>query len=451
MILDISVVSRRKTRIALLLPLLFLSITPGGSQGRQEPGNLFPVSTFKLKNGLQVILSEDYSLPLISVAVIYKVGSRNEPENMTGMAHLLENMMFQGSRNVRPMQHIRYIQRLGGLLNARTGRDRTLFYQTVPSNQLAAVLWLESDRMLSLDITPAKVAQARNNILDEIRREKSRPFYEPSLRFDRLLYSDPALHHPVSGYESDIRDIDMTQARRFYETYYRPNNAVLCITGFINKSKTVSLVRKYFETIPQGRDVPPAAVSNNPESEGQTETMGNPLSATPGFFLGYHLPSPDSPDHYPTVLLEYLLFKGKSGRLQRRLLQRERTAVQMNGRVERRAGGSVLRIFVQTTNSYTRERSLKAIQSEINRLRTQLVSEEELEKAKNLFRRDFIRSYATPLDRALFLLTSYLDGRNLNDIKGELAKYLDVSPARIGAIVHRYLNQKRILLNFDNQ
>ncbi|GAF70119.1 unnamed protein product, partial [marine sediment metagenome] len=180
---------RFKNKLLILGLYLFLFLGNFPAHGQDKQRLSFPIKQYKLENGLQVILSEDYSLPVVSVAVAYNVGSINEPPGKTGLAYLLENLMFQGSQNVGRMQHISFIRRTGGDLNATTTEDKTIFQQTVPSHQLALVLWLESDRMKSLEITAANVKQAKETLIEEIQQRKAtEPYLESFLTFDRLLY-----------------------------------------------------------------------------------------------------------------------------------------------------------------------------------------------------------------------------------------------------------------------
>jgi predicted Zn-dependent peptidase len=190
-------------------------------RAQEDESPLFEVTTFQLENGLQVILSEDYSLPLVSVVLAYNVGSI--------------------------MQHIHFISKIGGVLNAVTTEGRTIFYQTVPASQLALVLWLESDRMISLDIHPSKVKRTRDSLIEEIKQRKlDDPYFESSVLFDQLLYPNKAYSHPVIGSETDLREMTTEDVQDFYTKYYIPNNAVLCITGNFEKRKAIQLVREYF-------------------------------------------------------------------------------------------------------------------------------------------------------------------------------------------------------------
>ena len=421
--------------------------------GQEIKNSPFPISYFQLENGLNVILSEDYTLPVVSVIVAYKVGSINEQPGKTGLSYLLENLMFQGSKNVGRMQHISFIQRIGGKLSARTDREKTMFFQTVSSNQMATVLWLEADRMKSLSISYTKVEQTKNAIVEEIKQKKSRNLFQSSsLIFDKLLFSDYIYYHPIIGEESDIRNISLKDVFNFHSTYYCPNNAVICITGNIDKQKTIYLIRKYFQSIPAGKPIP--AINNSSQTHeltSKTESVTNPLVSTPGFFLGYRISPPYSRDYYTMAVIEYLLLKGESSRLYQRLTKKERTAQKIEGGIRKIKNRAIFSFFVTSTNNYTRNRSKKAILSELNKLKSNRVSENELTKAKNLLKTDYIKRYSTSLGKATFLVETFLNNKNAQTFQDEINKYLEVTPTSIIGIANRYFNEKNILLNIETK
>lgn len=435
----------KKVFIFCLLSVLFLLRSPSFAEEIKD--FLFPVSVHTLQNGLNVILSEDYSLPLVSVSVAYNAGSFHEPPDKAGLAYVIENLMFQGSANVGPMQHINFIHKIGGELNAVTVEDKTIFFQTVPSNQLALVLWLESDRMNALQITESKVTQSKRALIEEINHRKSvDPYLESSQEMEKALFTDYAYHHPIYGEANSIRALTAEDAQEFYSTYYRPNNAVLCITGNFVKNKVLSLIRKYFESIPKGNDIPPHSLSNFPETSGLTKTMGNLLITSPGFYLGYRLASPYSRDYYTLGIIEYILLRGKSCRLHRRLIKKERIALYLSGGIETKKNLAVLKIFVISNNEIMNERCLNAIFSEIDRLKTALISEKELQKVKNMFTRDYLNQFLTTSSKAKWLAETFLSRNGLDHLSEELPEYLKVTPSDIIGIMNRYFTKERILL-----
>lgn len=414
----------------------------------QEPRLPFHVSHFTLKNGLHVVLSEDNSLPLVSVVVAYNVGSVNEERGKTGLAYLMESLMFQGSKHVSRMQHIIHINKIGGELNAITTEEKTIYHQTVPSNQLALVLWLESDRMHYLEITDSKVEKAKDSLIEEIQyRKATDPYLESLFVFDQLILPDFAYSHPVIGDEIDLRAITLEDVKKFYSTFYTPNNAVLCVVGNINRRNAEALIRKYFESIPKGDET---LTVSNPESfkkKSENKSFKDSLAPIPGFYLGYRLVPPHSEDFYPLEILEYVLLRGKSSRLHKRLFERERIVYSYSGRIEKWKNFSVFKLFVLGNNEIMVNKCKRAIYSEIGKLKTVHISEKELTKSKNMFKMDYIRQYYTPLERALFLTNTFLARGTLDHLHSELDKYLSVSVADIIGVANKYFTpENRILL-----
>lgn len=438
-------VTRKMTPFALYFSVLIPWLNGAGAQITTTP---FPISEFTLKNGLRVIVSEDYSLPIVSVVIAYNVGSIHEEPGKSGLAHLLENLMFQGSRNVGQMQHISFIQKIGGILNAVTTENRTLFYQTVPSNQLALVLWLESDRMNSLNINASTVEKIKNSLIEELQiRKDEDPYLESSWYFDQLLFPGFTYSHPVLGAISDIREITVEDVMNFYSSYYIPNNAVLSIVGNIDKSKVRQLVERYFSSIPRGDDIPPLNSEKLENVENTLQSIVNPLAIYPGFYVGYQIASPYSEDHYSLVMTEYILLKGQTSRLHERLIEKDRTAIYLSGGIENKGAYSAFKIYVRINNEIMRERSQKALFSEINKLKTTPIPERELEKSKNIFKAAYLRQYATILDKAIFLAEKLLERNNLTSWPNELTRYLSVTDIDILRTVNKYFNDDRIVLD----
>jgi len=431
---------------------LLILLCSGQVWSQEAPGLKslsFPVIQYSLKNGLRVILSEDDSLPIVSVVMAYNAGSIYEQPGKTSLAYLVENLMFQGSENIAPMQHFSYIQRIGGLLNAATSYDKTLFYQTVPSNQLALVLWLESDRLRSLAISRGSLEKTKDALIEERRqRQASDLYFESYTLFDQLLFPDFAYGHPFIGTEEDLRNLAEDDVNTFYTAHYTPNNAVLCITGQIDIPRTKDFVSRYFETIPRGEEVSPVAPPTIPKAGPVIQTLKDTLASRPAFHLGFRIQSLQTGDYYTSKIMDYLLLRGKTSRLHRRLMKKERVAYYLSGGLEERKGGLVFKIFAINNNDVMTERSQKSILSEMNKLKTEYVSGAELEKAKVMFKTDYLMRVSTTLDKALFLCDIVFSQVQVTDLNAELNKYLRVSPTAVLSLAKRDLiPENMVLLN----
>jgi predicted Zn-dependent peptidase len=429
---------------------VFAGLLAGGVlSAADEPSLPFSVTSYKLKNGIEVILSEDSSLPLVSVVLAYHVGSYQEQPGKSGLAYLLENLMFTGSQNIGPMQHISFISRIGGEPNASTTEDITYFYETVPANQLGLVLWLESDRMKALEIDAAKTERAKQALLDELsQRKTAEPYLESSWAFDRLVFPDFAHNHNILGREEDIRNLTVEDIKGFYSTFYVPNNAVLVIVGNINLPKTRELVDKYFETIPEGKDVSSPPRPRPPEKKSLVQDYPEPLAPYAAFHLGYRISAPYTADYYGFVVLDYLLLRGKASRLYKHVIRRESLAFGLSGGVERRKDVAAFKIFAMSNTETAADLCQKAILSEIGKLRLNPVSEDELDRAKNIFKRDYVSRFSTMLDKAMFLADVFFSPVGLDNAPRELAKYLRVTPAELKDLSLRFLAPENcIILN----
>jgi zinc protease len=436
-----------RLQAAAILLGLTAALAPA-AQVRPQSAPAFPVERYQLRNGLEVILAEDDSLPLVSVVVAYRVGSIHDAPGNSGLAYLMGNLMFQGSENISPMQHIHYIEKIGGEFNAMTDYDRTMFFQTAPSQHLALLLWLESDRMLSLSLSPASVERSREALIEENRqRLGGDPHLSGAQVFDRMLYGDYARAHPLSGTNEDLNRITYQDVAAFHRTFYVPNNAVICISGDFRAAKARELVARYFETIPRGLRGPTPPPPPY-EAAAVSQTLTETLASTPGFHMGFRFSALQPGDIHTLGIIDYLLLQGRGSRLFRRLVRRDRLALYLSGGLEERAGVHAYRIFALVNNEVMAERSQKTIAGEINRLKTSLISETELRRAKNMFRADYLGRTSTSLDKAIYLVEHDFDGGTFSSPEDDLNNYMRVTPSMIVSAANRhFLSEKTVLLN----
>ncbi len=206
-----------------------------------------PIQQFNLPNGLRVVLCEDHAVPVVSVALYYDVGSRNEKVGRTGFAHLFEHMMFQGSENVPKAAHFQYIFNAGGSMNGTTSTERTNYYETLPASHLPLALWLESDRMRSLKVTQENLDNQRNAVQEEKRlRYDNQPYVNAFLRINELIFKNPANAHSTIGSMEDLDAATIEDVQEFFRIYYAPNNAVLAIVGDFDGNEAMDAGAKIF-------------------------------------------------------------------------------------------------------------------------------------------------------------------------------------------------------------
>ncbi len=408
-----------------------------------------PIEQYSLDNGLRVVLNEDHSVPVVSVAVYYDVGSRNEREGRTGFAHLFEHMMFQGSENVPKAAHFQYVSNAGGTMNGTTSSERTNYYETLPANQLPLALWLESDRMRSLAVTQENLDNQREAVKEEKRlRYDNQPYVNGFLRLFEMSFKNPANAHSTIGSMEDLDAATVDDIREFFRIYYAPNNAVLSIVGDFDQAETRSLIEKYFATIPSQPEPPPVDVSEPTEVAAHQDVYQDKLAPVPAFALGWKIPERRSPDFYALSLASHLLFEGESARLYQKLVKSEESVLQIQGGIDERRGPSGLFIVVIPKPDREGNQIRQAIFDEIQQLATAGPSDEEMEKLRNNLFNASVRSRQSSLFRAQQLAEFTLYDNEPELFNTDLQNYLDVTAAQIRDSVAKYLEtDNRVLLD----
>src|SRR5438445_4773397 len=268
-----------------------------------------PVVYYRLPNGLKVVVSEAHTAPTVTVAVYYGIGFRVEPKGQTGFAHLFEHMMFTGSANVKKMEHAKIVEANGGNLNGSTRLDFTNYFETMPSDRVETALWLESDRMRSLDVSEENLKNQQNVVSEEVRVNV---LNQPYGMFEWLDIWQNANRNWLNAHNfyGDLHDIEaakLEDVRQFFKTYYAPNNAVLAIVGDISPDAVKPMVEKYFGDIPMQSVPERPNVSEPAQAKEVRLTQTDKLASVAALALGYHLPDQESSDYPAMVLLDLIL------------------------------------------------------------------------------------------------------------------------------------------------
>ena len=408
-----------------------------------------PIEEFTLANGLRVVFSPDRAIPVVSVAVYYDVGSRNEREGRTGFAHLFEHMMFQGSENVPKAAHFQYIFNAGGTMNGTTSTERTNYFETLPSNYLPLAFWLESDRMRSLKVTQENLYNQRHAVQEEKRlRYDNQPYVTAFLRMNELIFSNPANAHSTIGSMEDLDAATIDDVREFFRIYYAPNNAVLSVVGDFDIAEARSLTDKYFGSITSQPLPPPVDVSEPEAIAIPQETFHDPLAPAPAFVLGWKIPARRTPDFYPLSLAGTLLSEGDSSRLYQKLVKGDESVVSIEGGVDERRGPSALYIFALPKPGQDVETIRRQIFDEIKRIATDGPTEAEMEKLRNSLANDAVRGRQSTMYRAQRLAEFALYDADPRLVDSELDHYLNVTASDIKQATARHLdNANRVVLD----
>ena len=408
-----------------------------------------PIEEFKLSNGLRVVLSPERAIPVVSIAVYYDVGSRNEREGRTGFAHLFEHMMFQGSENVPKAAHFQYIFNAGGTMNGTTSTERTNYFETLPSNYLPLAFWLESDRMRSLKVTQENLDNQRHAVQEEKRlRYDNQPYVPAFLRMNELIFKNPANAHSTIGSMEDLDAATIDDIKEFFRIYYAPNNAVLTVVGDFDNDEARALAEKYFGDIP-AQPVPPPVDVTEPEAVAiREETFHDPLAPAPAFVLGWKIPERRTPDFYALSLAGTLLFEGDSSRLYQKLVKGDESVVSIEGGVDERRGPSALYIFALPKPGQDVGMIREQIFDEIKRIATDGPTEAEMEKLRNSLCNDAVRGRQSTMYRAQRLAEFALYDSDPHLVDSELDHYLAVTADDIKNATARYVNvDNRVVLD----
>jgi predicted Zn-dependent peptidase len=309
-----------------LTALLFLVMTlvlPGAALCSPEEFHV-PVEYYKLPNGLRVVLSQDRTAPTVCVGVYYRIGFRIEPRDRTGFAHLFEHMMFQGSKNLGKMEFIKLVQQNGGVLNGSTRFDFTNYFEVMPSNKLETVLWAEADRMSGLAVTDENLKNQQGVVGNEVKVNVLNAPYGGFPWIDMPMAANSNWYNAHNFY-GDLHDIEaakLDEVKKFFDTYYAPNNAVLAIVGDFDPAEAKKLVEKYFGSI-KSAQVPLQPDLAEPRQEKEKHvTKKDPLAPKPAIAVGYHMPDRNTPEYYAMGLIEQMLIEGDDSLLRQELVQK---------------------------------------------------------------------------------------------------------------------------------
>jgi predicted Zn-dependent peptidase len=396
-----------------------------------------PIETFRLENGLFVTFSEDHTAPIVAVNLWYHVGSANERHGRTGFAHLFEHMLFQGSAHVEANEHFELVQRAGGTLNGSTWLDRTNYFETVPSNQLAIALWLEADRMGAL--LPAMTQQKLDTQRDVVSNERrwsvdNQPYGTWWEKLPALTYPDPhPFHHSLIGSFEDLNAASLEDIAHFFATYYTPGNAVLTIAGDFDPSEARELVQSYFAAIPSGEKKPPLPDMSLPATFGGTlrEVVKDDVSL-PRLYLGFRSPAFGSRQYYAASVAGAILGMRKGSRLQRTLVREREVATDATAfTFDLPKGADILVVDVTARPGITPEQLEQEVVREIDRMRVGGVTQNEVDRAIALIGTDFVISMQQAGERAdqLSRFATYFGDPSL--INDQMNRYMAVTAEEV--------------------
>ena len=402
--------------------------------------------THVLRNGMRIVAHEDRTAPLVAVHLMYRVGSRDERPGRTGLAHLLEHLMFEGSQHVPKGDFDDLLERVGGTNNGSTWLDRTNYYETVPSHAVELPLWLERDRMaFFLPTLNEETLEVQRGVVINERRQtfENRPYGLADERLHELLF--PGGHPyswPTIGYTRDLEAMTLEDARTFYSTYYTAGNAVLAFAGDISAEDAFALAERYFGDLPSGPELPEALQSTGLTAVGVRETMEDAVSF-PRTYRAWAVPGYGTRDWVALDVLAYLLADGESSRLQRALVREGQLAQDVDTYLYPTALCGIFGIVSTARSGVDVDVVDAAIRHALDSVARGDVGEDEVLGAVRRVRRDHVGQLATVEERAdalAYAATVCGDAEALNRIS---ALYDEITADDVERVAAQYLDEPR--------
>jgi predicted Zn-dependent peptidase len=406
-----------------------------------------PVVYYKLPNGLKVVISEDHVAPVVTVGVYYNVGFRVEPKGRTGFAHLPEHMMFQGSANVKKFEHAKYVESNGGNTNGHTDFDYTNYFETLPSNRVETGLWLEADRMRSLDISEANLKNQQNVVSEEIRVNVLNQPYQLFEWIDLWQNAFTNWNNSHNGY-GDLAEVNaatIEDVRNFFKIYYAPNNAVLTIVGDVEANEVKKMVEKHFGNIPAQPEPKHPDLTEPPQTKEKRVSEKDKLANLPALAIGYHIPAQNSPDFPAMALLVQILQGDDSSRWYQRLVKEKALTLDLSGGLNYfgnefdYSGPMIMTTRTTYKPGHTADEVLHEMDSVLAEVSTKGITEKELSDAKVRFKSNFYNQIESTFGKTHLLCVLALFRDDPNQINSLLTPFEKVTAEQVRDAAKKYL------------
>lgn len=362
----------------IILPLFLMLALTGQAQMKADD-----VKTFTLKNGMKFLVVEDFSIPNANMYLFYKVGSRNEHQGITGLSHFFEHMMFNGAKKYGPKLFDRTMEFNGGSNNAYTTENVTVYTDWFPASAAEVIFDLEGDRIASLSIDPKMVESERGVVLSERRTGlENSPWRLLSQSVQATAFQEHPYHWPVIGYEDDMKNWTQQDLERYFKTYYAPNNCVVVVSGAIKMEQVKLLAEKYIEPI-SAQPTPPIVHIVEPVQTGERRITVKKEVATPYLMIAYHTPESKNEDYYALNILSSVLSSGQSSRLYTALVNQKQLATSVDSDYGQTFDPGLFNIYAVANKNVNDSDLENAIYTEIEKIKKDGISENELQKIKN--------------------------------------------------------------------
>jgi len=408
------------------------------------PDRAFDYQVSELDNGLRIVTLQDDSAPIAAVQLWYHVGSKDEKPNRRGFAHMFEHMMFRGTQNIGPKAHFEYIRKVGGDTNAYTSFDNTTYIQTVPSNQVEMVLWLEAERMGFLKINDGYFDTERHVVAEEFRMGQERPYgTAPDKILPKIFTKHPYQWTPIGDMEQ-LGEADAAELQEFWNTYYVPNNATLVVVGDIDHKEIADMAERYFGFIPRYADPPRVTIKEPVQTEPLKIVVKERNGPVPLVALGWRTAPAGHADEVELEMLGSILGGGESSRLYRDLVtDRELAMVAAAGAFSLEDDGAFGAGGALSPFGGDADKVIAAVREQVVRLQKDGVTEAELRKAKNSMLRGAVVSQMSVASKAQMLGNAAVILDDLESVNRRLAEIRDVKAEDLKRVANEYLRPER--------
>jgi zinc protease len=403
----------------------------------RPPKLQYDIST--LPNGLTIVLEEDHSTPIVHLNLTYHVGSKNEKPGRTGFAHLFEHLMFKGSKNVEPEGHTSMIASIGGQSNAFTTEDETTFWETAPSQYLPMLLWLEADRMATLRINKETFTNERDVVKEERRlRVDNQPYGRLNeIIYEQIFTTHPYKHQPI-GSMADLDAASVDDVVDFYRTFYVPENATLTVVGDIDPAQALQLATQYLGRVPKAARPVPRDIPREPPQTAERRITQQTPWPLPAVVVAYHITNDGNPDSYPLHIAGKVLSDGQSSRIQQKLVYDQQLAVAAFGGPNLIEDPNLFYAVAIVQPGRTPDQVINALIAEFELLKSQPISDRELQRAKNQFARDYILGRESDQEKARVLSHAVVIHHDIKTADGEFDIFQGLTTADVQRVARTY-------------
>ncbi|GGG37006.1 hypothetical protein GCM10011414_02990 [Croceivirga lutea] len=401
---------------------------------------------YDLDNGMHVILHQDNGAPVVTTSVMYHVGGKDEDPSKTGFAHFFEHLLFEGTKNIERGEWFKIVSSNGGNNNANTTMDRTYYYETFPSNNLKLGLWLESERLMHPIINQIGVDTQKEVVQEEKRlRVDNSPYGRVFEQVSKNLFKNHPYRWQTIGSLDHLASATLEDFQRFNEIYYVPNNAVLVVAGDIDITETKKMIQDYFGPIPKGAPIERKTYSEEPIKETMNATFNDPNIQIPLILLAYRTPAQTERDAYVLDMISTYLSDGPSSKLYKKMVDDKKMALQVLAFNVAQEDYSTYIVGALPVGENSLANLKTEIDEEIEKIKTDLISEKDHQKLINKFENDFVNSNSSVEGIANSLARYYMLYDDVNLINNQIDIYRSITREEIKEVATKYLNTNQRL------